>query len=309
MLIYSRYDLNAMLLERAARAGARIEKERVTGLDRTRSGWLVRTRGGPLEVDSVVVATGARNSLRHVGTEYSAADTMFALGYFVPADRESIDIQFFQNFEGYLWVFPRRGHLSVGICGKGEPARALRARLERYMDERGISRDGARFYGHALPALERPSWSRNRLSGDGWLAVGDAAGLVDPVTGEGLYYAVRSGDLAAETLLNDAAPPNKKPSAYRTLLHHDFVEDLTLGAAFARRFFLQRFLFSSVPARMIEFMRRSPRMMEIVEDLFCGTQSYLTLKQRLQANLNGTAAEIVFGSFLRRRIISGGPAR
>jgi len=39
---------------------------------------------------------------------------------------------------GYIWVFPRCGHLSVGICGKGEPAQSLRARLERYMDERGL---------------------------------------------------------------------------------------------------------------------------------------------------------------------------
>ena len=62
---------------------------------------------------------------------------MYALGYYVPAAQDHIDIQFLPNLEGYIWVFPRCGHLSVGICGKGEPAQSLRARLERYMDERG----------------------------------------------------------------------------------------------------------------------------------------------------------------------------
>ena len=64
---------------------------------------------------------------------------MYALGYYVPASQDHIDIQFLPNLEGYIWVFPRCGHLSVGICGKGEPAQALRARLEAYMDERGIA--------------------------------------------------------------------------------------------------------------------------------------------------------------------------
>jgi flavin-dependent dehydrogenase len=306
LLIYSRYDLNNMLLQRAEKAGARLEKERVTALERQSDHWLVRTPHGAMEADYVVVATGARNSLKNVGTEYSAGDTMFAIGYWVPVERNHIDIQFFPNFEGYIWVFPRCGHLSVGICGRGETAKSMRVRLERYMAEKEIPLAGATFYGHALPALQRPAWPRNRLSGEGWMAVGDAAGLVDPVTGEGLYYAFRSGQLAAETILNDQHDPAQKHSIYRSLLHHDFVEDLTLGAGFAQRFFIQQFLFSSVPARMIEFMRRSPRMMEIVQDLFAGTQGYLNLKSRLIENLNGTALEVVMGSMLGHRVVKEG---
>ncbi|MEI9812069.1 MAG: hypothetical protein WDO18_05075 [Acidobacteriota bacterium] len=120
----------------------------------------------------MIVATGARNPLRDVGTEYKAADTMSALGYYVPAEQERIDIQFLENLEGYIWVFPRSGHLSVGICGKGEPAIALRARLDAYMDERGIPRKEAKFYSHMLPSLESAGWKKNRVSGRDWLAVG-----------------------------------------------------------------------------------------------------------------------------------------
>lgn len=306
MLIYSRLDLNRMLLQRAESAGAQVEKERVMGLDRAGSRWRIRTRTGDLEADYCVVATGARNTLRNVGTEWRAADTMVALGYYVPAEQNRIDIQFFPQLEGYIWVFPRCGHLSVGICGKGEPSAQMRRRLDRWMDERGLSRKDAAFFGHTIPALERPSWSRNRIAGDGWVAVGDAAGLVDPVTGEGIYYAIRSGDLAAQTVLNDSHAPQEKHRAYRALLHNDFIEDLSLGAGLAKRFFIQRFLFSSVPARMIELMRRSPNMKLIVQDLFAGTQNYLELKKRLLHTLNGTMLEVAMGLLLGHRVVKEG---
>jgi flavin-dependent dehydrogenase len=130
ILIYSRFDLNRLLLERAERAGARIEKARVTEMNRTCGGWQLKTKSGAMDADFCIVATGARNPLRHVGTELTARDAMAALGYYVPGEREQIDIQFLPNLEGYIWVFPRCGHLSVGICGKGEPAVVLRKRLE-----------------------------------------------------------------------------------------------------------------------------------------------------------------------------------
>jgi flavin-dependent dehydrogenase len=306
LLIYSRFDLNSLLLERAAKAGAEIEKERVKGLVRENSRWAVKTGHGTIDADYVVVATGARNGLRNVGTEWSAADSMFALGYWVPGKREKIDIQFFPQFEGYLWVFPRMGHLSVGICGKGEPAQKLRARLERYMAEHDIPLKGATFYGHRIPALERPSWRTNRVSGDGWIAVGDAAGLVDPVTGEGLYYAIRSGDLAAEAVLSEQLAPCQRHSVYRSLIHGEFLEDLAFGAGLAKRFFIQQFLFSSVPARMIDLMKKSPRMTEIVQDLFAGTQGYIGLKRRLIENLNGTLFELFMGFMLGHRVVKEG---
>jgi flavin-dependent dehydrogenase len=226
---------------------------------------------------------------------------MCALGYFVPSCQDHIDIQFLPKLEGYIWVFPRCGHLSVGICGK-EPAQSLRARLERYMQEKSISPKNAPFYGHILPSLETTSWKRNRVSGDGWLAVGDSAGLVDPITGEGLYYAMRSGDLASRVVLDDAHSLAEKAQAYRALLHRDFAADLEFGACLAKRVFLGRFLFSTVPARMVQFIRRSPRFSALMQDLFAGTQPYLGLKSRLLKNLNGTLHETVMNFFLHKLI-------
>lgn len=291
LLIYSRLDLNGLLLDRAQRAGAQLEKTRVLQMEREAAGWILRTKSGSMNADYCIVANGARNSLRDFGTALQPGDAMTALGYYVPGDRDNIDIQFLPRLEGYIWVFPRCGHLSVGICGKGESAAGLRARLERYMEEQGLKKEGATFYSHLLPALETPAWKRNRVAGEGWLAVGDAAGLVDPITGEGLYYAMRSADLATESILSEA--PEEAGAAYRRLLRKDFVGDLEFGSRLANRVFQGTFLWGSVTSRMVQFTRLSPKFRQVMQDLFAGTQPYVGLKKRLFRNLNGSLVEIV----------------
>jgi geranylgeranyl reductase family protein len=300
LLIYSRYDLNGMLLDRAQRAGAQLEKTRILKIERTGSRWRLRTRSGAVDADYCVVATGARNPLRGFGTELTSNDAMSALGYYISGDRDRIDIQFLPKLEGYIWIFPRCGHLSVGICGKGEPASALRKRLERYMEEQGLSKDGATFYSHLLPCLDTPAWKRNRVSGDGWLATGDAAGLVDPITGEGLYYAVRSADLATKAILAESL--DLAGAAYRKLLRRDFMADLEFGSRLAGRVFQGTFLGGSVTSRMVQFTRLSPKFRSVMQDLFAGTQPYAGLKRRLMKNLNGSLVEIVCNLGLGRLI-------
>ena len=172
------------------------------------------------------------------------------------------------------------------------------------MQEKGISWKNASFYSHLLPSLATPAWRRNRVAGHGWLAVGDAAGLVDPITGEGLYYAIRSGDLASQVVLSESHAPEEKPHAYRTLLHRDFAADLELGALLGRRLFRGSLLWASVPQRMIQLMRRSPRFHELMQDLFAGTQRYLDLKERLLRNLHGTTFETAV-NFMLSRLVPG----
>ncbi|HET8547538.1 MAG TPA: NAD(P)/FAD-dependent oxidoreductase [Bryobacteraceae bacterium] len=293
LVIYSRYDLNRMLLDRAATAGAVLEKTRILGLERRGKEWIIETRAGSIGADFCLIATGARNPLRNVGTQWSSGDMMITVGYYVPAERDQIDIQFFPQFEGYIWSFPRQGHLSVGIGGKGLPAHELRARLERWMSARDLPVRGSTFFGHVLPSLGHTAWSRNRIAGEGWMAVGDAGGLVDPVTGEGLYYAIRSADLATKLVLADSHSPVEQPTVYRSLLYRDFTRDLELGAHFAKRLFLGHFLYGSVPARLIQLMRRSPTVSAVVQDLFAGTQNYLELRDRLFRSIRGTVRDVL----------------
>src|SRR4029077_5327837 len=117
-----------------------------------------------------------------------------------------------------------------------------------------------------------------------------------------LYYAMRSGDLASKVALDDAHAPEAKAAAYRELLRSDFAADLGFGATLAKRVFLGQVLFGTVPARMVDFIRRSPRFRVLMQDLFAGTQPYLELKSRLFRNLNGTLQEIVLNFFLQKMI-------
>jgi flavin-dependent dehydrogenase len=184
----------------------------------------------------------------------------------------------------------------VGICGKGEAAGSLRKRLEAYMAGRGISWKGAAFYSHLLPSLDSKSWKDNRVAGEGWMAVGDAAGLVDPITSEGLYYAIRSADLAAQSLLMDVELP-EIASRYRWALRRDFMADLEFGSRLSKRFFSGRFLLGPVTTRMVQFSRHSQLFRRVMQDLFAGQQPYSGLKRRLFQNLNRTLVEIAWDLF------------
>ena len=205
LVIYSRFDLNGMLLERAERAGAAIEKTRVLEYRaarprlasahpsrRRRSRFLHRRHGR------------AQSAARGRHASGAPRDTMSALGYYVPASQERIDIQFLpQPGRLHLGVSALRpsfgGHLRQGRAG------AIAARAPGNLHGRARHLAQRRDFLQPHAAVARiAGWRKNRVAGDGWMAVGDAAGLVDPITGEGLYYAMRSGDLASRVVLDDA---------------------------------------------------------------------------------------------------------
>ncbi len=288
VLIYSRQDLNQLLLDRAAAAGAHLEQTRITAIARTSAGWRLHRKGAALEAETIVLATGARNPLRDFGTEWTSTNSMLAIGYYLPLTSQQIDIQFFHWLQGYLWIFPRGNHVSVGICGKGANQPEMRAALERFLDERGISWKGEQFYAHLIPALDARDWQRNRLAGDGWLAVGDAAGMVDPLTGEGIYYAMRSGDLAAETLgaIRSGAVAREAADEYRSSLQADFTGELEIAAKLAKVFYLGQTGLGTVPQRMIQFARHNVRIRQLLQDLVSGAQNYSGLRDRVSESLH-----------------------
>ena len=110
---------------------------------------------------------------------------------------------------GYAWVFPKGDCLSVGIARFVPGQVDLRAALRREMERLGIPLDGVELHGHPIPCYQAPLWTwggpraQERLSTRRCLLVGDAAGLVDPLIGEGIRYAIASARLAAEAISRD----------------------------------------------------------------------------------------------------------
>lgn len=295
VLIYSRRDLNAMLIERAAAAGASVEKLRITAAERQNGRWRLSTPRGRIDADFAIVATGARNPLREYGTQWDSRNTMLAMGYYIPRTLESVMIRFFPWLQGYVWLFPRGDHISAGICGRTNDGRDLRQALETYLDETGIEWRGSQFYAHLLPSLEAAHWRQNRLAGEGWVAVGDAGGLVDPITGEGIYYAIRSGDLAAQAVGNDGLAMEQRSVAYVQAIRDDFAMDLELASKICRLFYLGQTGIGTVPQRMIQFAKRNRRIRELLQDLMSGTQDYASLRDRLTDSMSAR----VFGAILK----------
>jgi len=304
IVIYARKVLNGLLLDRAEAAGCKTVCSRVTGVDT--SGEKVRFISGGEEQlsDFVVLAGGARNSLLPETTALGASDLEITLGYFVPTEEDIIKVKFLKQFEGYLWSFPRADHVSVGICGKmgQSSSQQLRRHLEDFVSEEKIPLKDAKFYSHVLPSPQAQTIRRRRIVGRNWAMAGDAAACVDPVTGEGLYYALRSGDLLAQALIEN------QPQAYPERLRGAFSEDLEFAATLARKLFLGTFLGSAITTRMVQILNYSPAFRDLIRDVFSGSQDYRTLKRRVWNQFGITASEIARG-FLNPRSVGRMSAR
>jgi geranylgeranyl reductase family protein len=98
---------------------------------------------------------------------------------------------------GYLWIFPKREHVSVGIGAFRRGKTKLRDILRQEMTKFGISLEGVTLHGHPLPIYIRSEKLNTTYS----LLVGDAAGLIDPLSGEGIRYTVKSARLAVEAIV------------------------------------------------------------------------------------------------------------
>jgi flavin-dependent dehydrogenase len=135
------------------------------------------------------------------------------------------------------------------------------------------------FYAHVLPNLNGSSFQNATFSGAGWAMLGDAAGFVDPVTGEGLHYALRSADLLAHALSDN------RPEKYASAVRSDFLPELITAASYANRFYHGSFCGGALLDRMVQMAAYSEEMRTILRDLFAGSQGYTDLRQRVGASL------------------------
>lgn len=296
--IFSRLTLNQLLLERARRSGVELHQERVTRVARSGEHWQVVTPQHEYRASYLVLAAGARNPFRsQFLSPISPSDLMVTVGYFISGRSSLMQIQFLKGITGYVWVFPRMDHVSAGIAGKmGETSTLeLRRTLERWLEgqpfkEQGFRWDGARFYSHILPSLRAQTFETLKVCGENWAMIGDSAGLVDPVTGEGLYYALRSAELCAGALLAG------RPEHYRTLLQEEVLPELRLAARVSERFYRGQVFGDSVLEQMVSLTARSANFRDLMSDLFAGIQGYQNLRDRLYRILPAVMAEGLAGT-------------
>ena len=276
LVVTSRREFDAALLAGAVSAGAHHVPLRVSSLARSETGWTIGAGGLTLQSSWLIGADGANSFVRRrVHQSFPRTDISVASGYYVH-DRSSreIDIDFMQAPPGYLWSFPREDHLAVGMCGQANETSSeeLLAASREWIGARW-SAGGNRLtrYSWPIPSLSESALLRDRCAGDRWLLVGDAAGLVDPITREGIYFALESADLAARALAGTA------PSAtYEESVRGSIHRELRKAARMKARFFAPAFT-----RQLIQALQRSESIRRIMAGLVSGEVGYRGLRRRL----------------------------
>ncbi|MBK5223542.1 MAG: geranylgeranyl reductase family protein [Acidimicrobiia bacterium] len=244
--VVPRRRLDAHLADVAQEAGAEIlwattatpsidDHGRVTGVEAGGRRW---------SASLVIVATGAPGAVARLLGAERVADEPFGLAIrtYAPSPRHddrhleaclTLSDEFGTAVPGYGWMFPAGdGTVNIGVGAlstmKGFSKLNLNTLLDSYTSM-------VREPWELGEQLERPrAWrlpmSSQRRHGPGWVAIGDAAGLINPMNGEGIDYGLESGILAADTFLDD---PATAPEVYDGLVGERFDAFLRTGRRFS----------------------------------------------------------------------------
>jgi geranylgeranyl reductase family protein len=287
-----RSALDRLLAETAAAAGADLQTPcAVTAVEPVDGGVRLATSRGPLRAAFVVAADGATGTVSRAGGWNVRRSSIPALELEAEVDGPTLDrfgaaarFDFGIPRRGYAWVFPKATHLSVGVLSTRRGARGLSEALAAYLARLDIHpRRGTR-HGYVIPIRQAESpLVRHRL-----LAVGDAAGLADPLTAEGISFAALSGRLAAQALIAGELDEARTRTRYERAVAARVRPELRAAGVLARLVYGPR------PIQEILYRAAGPRLAEIVADVASGGRSYRAafasqIRRRLQTQLPKTS--------------------
>lgn len=280
--IFCRATLDSAIRDEACRAGARLISERAVAAARAPGGWTIQTPAQGYEVDFLVGADGVSGTVRAaVGVRFTSADLSLAIGFYLPGRHhpDTVLVEFQESgFQGYLWSFPRVDHASVGILRwlPATNAGELRKRVLNFIEAHyPRAAQEMRFYAARIPSLSSRRLAAQRVAGPDWALLGDAAGFVDAITAEGIYYALRSAELFSRALAAG------RPITYESAWRSDFGADLFRAAAWRDRFFGGAFLFEAFNRRALQTIRHSGTVRLLTDELISGRTGYEQFRRRI----------------------------
>ncbi len=259
----TRRELDAWLWQRARAAGATALAGVAYRGHRVRNGQtVVETDAGTLACRLLVGADGAGSRVRAALVGNGRRKARPGLEVLLPAevpglpaDRALFDLGAVPG--GYGWIFPKGDHLNVGVfAGVGPGVR--RHHLHAFLRAYGLEEAGTRL-GFPIPL----DGLRGPVEGPGVWLLGDAAGLAEPMLGEGIYHALLSAEVAAEALAEGVPPPGRYTRALRC----------ALGAELRAARRLGRWLFSH-SSLVVRHLARRPRFSLRFTALMTGEAGY-----------------------------------
>ncbi len=274
-----RRRLDAFLVERAVEAGARLrERAAIQVVERRASHVTVRAGGESFLGRALVAADGANGrTVRLAGLEVPRRVLVGLEGNITPAGGVPPDWQQVFGLDlgsvvgGYGWLFPKGDHVNIGVGGWHYAGPQLRGLLDRVTRAYGF--DPAHLWGvrgHHLP-LRQPGAP---LVDGNVLLVGDAAGLLDPFTGEGIYAAVWSGREAAAHLADYLRGDASDLAGYERAVRRALLPELRVSHQCSELFHLS-------PALQVALVRYLPPMWRLLQRLLRGDQTYTGMRARL----------------------------
>jgi geranylgeranyl reductase family protein len=305
--VYSRVAFDSYLRDLAAAAGAEVifQKISIRNISKAASGWKIRGADGEEWAGNILVGADGANSAiaKKLAGPLAPSDMEVAFGYRAPLPKEgdaATVIAFLPKWVGYAWAFPRPDHISFGIATTQDAFdhKALDDLLWQFMiNYYDSSKNGkqkiwnrahdhgrearrkelevsAERYAARIPGLSDKTWKSRSASGDGWALLGDAAGFADPVTGEGIYYALRSAEIFADAFIEG------KVNEYESRWRADFGGELVRASQMRRRFY-GNFWGAPFTERMIEFAKGHRGVRKVLGELVAGDQGYVGLKKKL----------------------------
>jgi flavin-dependent dehydrogenase len=300
MRIYTRQDLDSSIRDAALQAGASFFPLRATKFISQNHRWVISTPGQSYKVDFLIGADGANSAVRAslVG-KYDSSDLVLALGYYLPGVyHPNTAVAAFQEygFPGYIWSFPRADHSSIGIGCRLSAANstALRQRLHTFLSTHyPDAKEDRRFFAARIPCLGRQTLLNQRVCGPNWALVGDAAGFVDAITSEGIYFALRSAELLAGAIGSNI------PLSYENAWRQDFGRNLLTAAAWRDWFYADTFLSYAVTRRTVQAMVYSRTIRRFVDTVISGGLSYKSMRTQLILHIPRIFAEVFVNRFAK----------
>jgi len=169
---------------------------------------------------------------------------------------------------GYGWVFPKKNHLSIGVLTTKRHSTNLREAVTKYLQVLGIEVvDNMEQHGFMLPFGQRArNFVHSRV-----LLVGDAAGFVDPLTCEGITYAIHSGQLAADAIAESRLDEALVRNAYHKKLRAEILPELRYA------YLLALLVYGESSLKGWVFRTYGQRLCEAVADIVMGKRTYRSI--------------------------------
>ncbi|ABA57491.1 NAD(P)/FAD-dependent oxidoreductase [Nitrosococcus oceani] len=280
----SRIHFDACLAALAREAGAYLlEGIVVTSLEA--DGKAVRLNNGKmLKADFVVGADGVRSRIAEAILLHTASKKNLALGLEIEVPLELttktvVDPEIYLGVAkwGYGWIFPKKETQTVGIGGLLTKNPDLKSTFNTFLRQHYGSLPNIRCKGYHLPF---GSYKRNPGRAN-ILLVGDAAGLVEPVTGEGIAFAMQSGRLAAKAIVA-AAGAGQPESALKYYLR----EYQSIVSLFSQAKMMRYLVFPDPMQRLfVSLLPHSKGMVRKYLDLLAGEIDYKDYMQLMMKKL------------------------